>query len=533
MKKLIFLALYLFFCSLYSPILAQNSNANLEIAPIQLNPYQEGRFINDSIRVFHALDTLTGEEAWKKIRAGVMTESLNKQKANVNLADDGFWLVFSLRNYNIDQAEYYLELAYNRTDLIHFYEIKDDSVQLAYTTGDTFNFSQRPVVHRNFVFPIQFAQNEEKLFLVNLEKRNTVDRFPLKIYPVDKFYSYKDNENIIYGLFFGIIALILVVSIWLSVYTKMSVFGYYGLYATSIGLFLATSLGLTFQILTPNMPKLNYINLGLLIPVSMVLMIKFCQAYFSTDKYFPIANKAYNIFLGNFILLLVIWVVAPDIYKVYAVNMLYYTYFGIFSVFAISFITAYYYRKINRTNAIFFGLGYGASFIGIGYAILIDTGTIYSTLFTDSSLSILSGFFMELLFLSSAMIVFVHRHMQLPDLGKTFERVNANDEYYIKLNDKQKVNVSEICFVQAYGHYLKFHFAEDVDIILERKTLKSILEELPEQQFGQVHRSTVVNIKKINKMNSRQVVLKSGKALTVTRTYYPKAKNLYKQQGQA
>ncbi len=397
---------------------AQNAEAIQNSVTIPLNPAQKPRDINDSIRVYYTLDTLTGSEAIRAINRGGLKENSHKKKANVNLAENGFWLLFKLKNNSTAAQEYFLELAYNRTDLIKLYNIEGNSVSLEFKTGDIFIFTQRPVEYRNFAFPLLFSANQERTILLNLEKRNTVDRFPLKIYSKEKFYHHKGVENIIYGLFFGIISLIVIISIGISFYMRIPMFAYYGLYTLSVGLFLFTSLGLTFQVITPNSPSFNYNNLGVLVPISVFLMIKFCQSFFSTKKYFKKTHKIYNILSINLLLLLTIWAIAPNVYQDFAVAILNFTYVIILSVFALSFLTAHRFRKINYTNAIFFGFGYTASFLGIGYAILIDTGIVYSNLFTDSSLSIISGVFVEFIFLTSAMAIYIRRRFKYFDYNK-------------------------------------------------------------------------------------------------------------------
>ncbi len=410
MKHRFFSSFILFFLVLGSSASAQNNNVVLNLVPIPLNPTQTPRFINDSIRVFYTLDTLEGKEALDYILKGEMLENFNKKKAGAELADNGFWLLFKLKNEAKGAEQYYLELAFNRTDVVKLYTVLNDSVTLNYTTGDTFNFSTRPVNHRNFIFPIHFLPNQEKILLLNLEKRKTVDRFPLKVYSVAQFEIHKSKEFILYGLFFGAILLVAFISIVASIYINMPILRYYGFYALSIGLFLMTSLGLAFQIITPNLPFLNLYNIAILVPFTMIMMVKFAQAYFNTPTYFPRIHKVYYFLmlgLGAILFLMVL----PTIFEISTVGFLYYAYFLILAVFITSFITAYYYRTINPINAGLFILGYIASFMGIGYSILIDVGLVSSTIFTDSSLAVLSGFFVEFIFLTTAMGIFVRRKL--------------------------------------------------------------------------------------------------------------------------
>ena len=435
MYKINIFLLFLFFIGIGTATTAQNPDVLDQLPIIKLSSDQNPWFINDSISVFYTIDTLHGKEALTAIRLGELTESAHKKHANINLAKNGFWLVFELMNMDDSAQEYYLELAYNRTDLIMLYEVNVDSVNLLYKTGDLLNFNQRPIDHRNFVFPLPFLPNQKRIFLLNLEKRNTVDRFPLKIYTKEQFIHHSNDENIFYGLFFGILVLVILTSLGISIYMRIPMFAFYSLYAFGVGLFLFTSLGLTFQIITPNRPEFNYDNLWILIPITVFFMIKFCQAFFSTKKYFKKTNFIYNLLSINLILILLIWGLASSFYQQYAAEILEFNYVIILSVFCLTFLTAHRFRKINYTNAILFGIGYTASFIGIGYAILNDYGVVYSNLFTDSSLSIISGFFVEFVFLTSAMAVYIRRKIKYFDYTVGFQRATlGNGEKMVQNN---------------------------------------------------------------------------------------------------
>ncbi len=458
---------------------AQENGDLQSLVAIPLSPTQSPRYINDSIRVYYTIDTLTGIEAMQAINKGSLIKNVHKKKANVNLAENGFWLLFRLKNNSTTTQEYYLELAYNRTDLIKLYNVDGNSVNLEFETGDVFNFNQRPVEYRNFAFPLLFSKNQERTILLNLEKRNTVDRFPLKIYSKEKFYHHKGIENIIYGLFFGIISLIVIVSIGISFYMRIPMFAYYGLYTLSVGIFLFTSLGLTFQVITPNTPSFNYNNLGLLVPISVFLMIKFCQSFFSTKKYFKTIHIVYNILSVNLLILLTIWVLAPNVYQAYAVAILNFTYIIILSVFSLSFFTAHQFRKINYTNAILFGFGYTASFIGIGYAILIDTGIVYSNLFTDSSLSIISGIFVEFIFLTSAMAIYIRRRFKYFDYNKAYRNPPTLDNGKGKF--KNDLLLGNDIIIESYSSKLgtlTVREKEVLQLIANGKTSNQIAESL-------------------------------------------------------
>lgn len=80
--------------------------------------------------------------------------------------------------------------------------------------------------------------------------------------------------------------------------------------------------------------------------------------------------------------------------------------------------------------------------------------------------------------------------------------VESSDHIFIKSNLKKlKIFTSQIKYVEAYGDYVKV--ITDVENHLVLSTMKSFIDDLPQDKFVRVHKSFIVNINKINKFNSK------------------------------
>lgn len=85
---------------------------------------------------------------------------------------------------------------------------------------------------------------------------------------------------------------------------------------------------------------------------------------------------------------------------------------------------------------------------------------------------------------------------------------------FVKFGDYNvDLPIDTIDYIESEGNYLLFHTAEKVYKL--RSTLKKIMEELPDSQFLQTHRAYIVNKDKIEKYNSKFLVI-NGKELPVT-----------------
>ena len=102
------------------------------------------------------------------------------------------------------------------------------------------------------------------------------------------------------------------------------------------------------------------------------------------------------------------------------------------------------------------------------------------------------------------------------------------------IKDRERVllvPVEDIDWIEADGNYLLLHENEKRHII--RKTMKQIASRLDPARFARIHRSTIVNIERIEELhvnfnNQHVVILKNGTELILSRSY---RENLSRQLG--
>ena len=96
----------------------------------------------------------------------------------------------------------------------------------------------------------------------------------------------------------------------------------------------------------------------------------------------------------------------------------------------------------------------------------------------------------------------------------------------IAVKDRQQIHVipvDDIYFIEADGDYVKLHTARSA--YLKEKTMKYFEENLPSQQFIRIHRSYIVNVNEVSKIelyekDSYRVHLKSGELLKASSNGY-------------
>lgn len=97
---------------------------------------------------------------------------------------------------------------------------------------------------------------------------------------------------------------------------------------------------------------------------------------------------------------------------------------------------------------------------------------------------------------------------------------NTDCANYIVLKvdrEKRKFVFDDISLLEAYGNYVKVWQGEVVSLV--SSTLKQCLQQLPQQQFVQVHKSFVVNKQQVLAVDSNHLRLEGNKLIKVGKSF--------------
>lgn len=87
------------------------------------------------------------------------------------------------------------------------------------------------------------------------------------------------------------------------------------------------------------------------------------------------------------------------------------------------------------------------------------------------------------------------------------EEYFVNQEYLFVMSDYAlvKIKLSDVSYVEGLKDYLKIYFANQLNPVVTRMTMKSLEEKLPRSQFLRVHKSYIVSIDKIDIIRSQRI----------------------------
>lgn len=87
------------------------------------------------------------------------------------------------------------------------------------------------------------------------------------------------------------------------------------------------------------------------------------------------------------------------------------------------------------------------------------------------------------------------------------KQVAVDDYIFVKSEYKLiKIELKDLIYIEGLKDYLKFYTVTSEKPILTLKSMKSLEEELPKNQFMRVHRSFIVNLKKVTTIERSRIV---------------------------
>jgi diguanylate cyclase (GGDEF)-like protein len=184
--------------------------------------------------------------------------TINEKSANFSYDEREYWFRFRLQSDTEEFHTYIVDVAYPLLDEIDLFKLDQENLVSHVSTGDSFVFSQRPVLHQNFIFPLEVNHKPSDIYL-RVKSTSTL-QVPLTIWPakqfwqLDKIYSYLD------GLFFGGILIMMIYNFFIFLSVKDKAYLFYVFYMLSLLLVQSANRGLGYQFLWPDSPTIqNYI----------------------------------------------------------------------------------------------------------------------------------------------------------------------------------------------------------------------------------------------------------------------------------
>lgn len=453
-KKLIFLFIlpllvFLLFCLLPSKLEAENI--------VKMD--NSGRGINVS-PYLEILEDETGQLSIPEVsspeHSGWFISHGKEEAPNYSYTDSVIWLHFLVDL--APEKQWIMEINYPLLNQIDFYISDGNGGFLHSQSGNLFPFNTRDIAHRNIIFTLPSSFQPQEIYLrVDTESAMII---PVSIRELKDFIGIAEKEYIMLGIYYGIIILGIFYYLLMYIRDKASSYLYHIFYVASVGLFLLTYNGLSFQYLWPDNTwwERNSIN--------FFIMLALFSAILFTYKIMPV--KKHSSFFSKLLLVvgIIIICIAP---LTLLINFTLAMRIGIFTVLASAIVVIAatgicWYKKYRPAGFILIGW----IFLSIGVFIMSmrSLGLVADTFLTKYGVQI--GFTIKIIFISIGLSDRMHI---LHTEKEKIEEKNRKLEL-----DRQKLEHTEM--LNSMSREVSFH-NDVVDIV--KNLLLYIKKQVPYQ----------------------------------------------------
>ncbi|MBT6179503.1 MAG: sensor histidine kinase [Deltaproteobacteria bacterium] len=234
--------------------------------------------------------TQLNAEAIPELYASDAFHISNNHTPSLGITDDVVWVALPIKLISSKSGKFYLELGYSQLDSVTLYQLTENSLEHLHSTGDTYFFNQRPIIHRHFIFPIDLADSQTNTFFLRIETTGSM-QFPINLWTQRAFWDHDQGRLFLQAIYLGIILVMVIYNLFLFVSTRERVYLYYILSISSIAAMLLTLTGMGFQMIWPDAPAFNNLATPLFITLATIFSARFADDFLSLPIQLPWASR--------------------------------------------------------------------------------------------------------------------------------------------------------------------------------------------------------------------------------------------------
>ncbi len=205
------------------------------------------------------------------------TSATHRQDFGYNTSSK-HWLYFELDAHQ--KQELMLEIEYANIDHIELFEVKNNKIRSLGYAGDIYKYSQRPYYNNNYTFLLRIKPHQKTQYFLHINQPNAILSFAIRLFQYRYFKQTDRTEYVVWGIYIGIIMILLVVNLVMLITIKDWIYFWYILYQHCITMHLFSDAGLGFQYLWHDYPQFNvYDPVYLYIWGAMIAQLTFMQYF--------------------------------------------------------------------------------------------------------------------------------------------------------------------------------------------------------------------------------------------------------------
>ncbi|MEQ9165720.1 MAG: 7TM diverse intracellular signaling domain-containing protein [Fulvivirga sp.] len=337
--------------------------------------------------------------------------------------DSYYWVRLPVELNNTYGKQWIIEFYDQTIDVIEAYVPTLDGSYRKITMGDRYPFYQKSFDHKNFEILIDPKLSDEVVYYFRINSHTYAD-IRIALRSINRFVEYSLFEYFLYGLFYGMIFIIILYNLLMFIAIREVKYLYYTFYIFSVGLYATCVDGIAYQYLWPNSPQWNQIAHGVFLFSLIFWAMVFGHRFLNVKNSAPRLHKAiWAVIFARVLLFIYAIVFDNSLFEYRNIEIL---------PLSLIFYTGVYVLVRGYRPARFFVMAYGLLFLGFLIKALLNISVIPFSIVSYYSLHIC--FLMEMLFLSYALSDRVR--ILKSNRDRAMQRIILQHKENVKLKDK-------------------------------------------------------------------------------------------------
>jgi signal transduction histidine kinase len=214
---------------------------------------------------------------------------------NVGVSHKTYWLRLEIQSKDLLARDWLLYSSYPFLDKVWLYQKNKFGEWETLKSGILEEFQKRPIKHRYIIFPLETRDTLVQRIYIKIHS-DTPIQFPAYIERGSYFAEPSRLLELYYGIFIGIMSLMLLGSIFYWIYFKDKDYLYYALFLLGAMIFYLSLSGHLFQFLWRTEGYWGKMILGVGIGIWIMGAGLFTKHFLQTFRYFPLGGKIMQIY---------------------------------------------------------------------------------------------------------------------------------------------------------------------------------------------------------------------------------------------
>ncbi|MBD2701460.1 hypothetical protein IC229_12485 [Spirosoma sp. BT702] len=210
------------------------------------------------LRLAHWEDTTSRANIQQVLRSTGF-ESTKEGRQNFGYTESIHWFRCHLDSDSLPE-ELTLEIRNHVINYVELLVIQQGKIVSLTKTGDWLPFSYRPIPTKTFAFPIDSHANPTADYYLRIDNRYENLATEILLWQTSDFEDKEQREYFLWGIFTGVVALVVLLNLIFWNVTSDKVYFWYALYIAGLSVRQFADSGLGFQYVWANFPAINAPN---------------------------------------------------------------------------------------------------------------------------------------------------------------------------------------------------------------------------------------------------------------------------------